>query len=99
MIVFAARGNGPFDLAYGSARASPSALPIETLVPGYERAKPATMEFRRARVGEMTVAPAIAALKEPIDAKRWILWGALFLAAAALGWMALSLRVKLESHK
>jgi len=99
VIVFAARGNGPFDLAYGSARASPSALPIETLVPGYERAKPATMEFRRARVGEMTVAPAIAALKEPIDAKRWILWGALFLAAAALGWMALSLRVKLESHK
>ena len=34
-IVFAARGNAPFQIAYGSPRASPAAYSVETLVPGW----------------------------------------------------------------
>ena len=34
-IVFAARGEGPFLLAFGNARTQPNALSIETLVPGW----------------------------------------------------------------
>jgi len=34
--VFAARGAGPFQLAYGSRDAKPTAFPIATLVPGYK---------------------------------------------------------------
>jgi Protein of unknown function (DUF3999) len=34
-IVFAARGTGPFLIAYGNATAASSALPVATLVPGY----------------------------------------------------------------
>src|SRR5204863_5170162 len=91
IIVFAARGKGPFELAYGSARVNPSALSIETLVPGYDRVKRTTASFPLARTGAVNAVPESAALKEPIDAKRWILWGSLVLAAAVLGWMAFSL--------
>ncbi len=90
VVVFAARGSGPFELAYGSRRTTPSALPIDTLVPGYDRANPRT-GLVAARVGAPVVAPASAALREPMDVKRWTLWGALILASVVLGGMALRL--------
>ena len=90
-VVFAARGNGPFELAYGSARAVPTALPIETLVPGYDRANPLSPTFPLASAGAPNAAPAGHALDTPIDSKRWLLWGSLLLAAIVLGWMAYSL--------
>jgi hypothetical protein len=87
VLVFAARGDGPFELAYGSARAQPAALSIEKLVPGYDaRRTPAT--FAVATVGEAKLAPALAALRAPIDVKRWLLWGTLAFATLVLGWMA-----------
>jgi len=86
-LVFAARGNAPFELAYGSAQAKPAALAIETLVPGFDRMKtPAT--FATASVGAAKVAPAMAALRTPIDVKRWLLWATLGLATLVLGVMA-----------
>jgi hypothetical protein len=89
-LVFAARGRGPFELAYGSARAKPAALPIATLVPGYDnRTTPATLAL--AAVGPASVAPALDALRPPLDGKRWLLWGTLVLAALALGAMAVKL--------
>ncbi len=89
-IVFAARGGGPFELAYGSVRAQPVALPIGTLVPGFDaRTMPAA--FAAATPGLATAPPALAALKQPIDTKRWLLWCALGLATLVLGWMAWSL--------
>jgi len=90
VLVFAARGGGPFELAYGSAQARPVALPIETLVPGFEaRATPAT--FAVATAGAAKTPPAMAALKQPVDLKRWLLWGVLGLATLVLGWMAYAL--------
>ena len=86
-LVFAARGGGPFELAYGSAQAKPVALPIATLVPGFDaRVTPAT--FAVATAGAATIPPAMAALQQPIDLKRWLLWAALGLATLVLGWMA-----------
>ena len=91
VIVFAARGNGPFELAYGSAIAKPAALAIETLIPGYDRAKTLPSSFPLARTGAPNAVPASAALKEPIDTRRWLLWGSLVLAALVLGAMAVKL--------
>ncbi len=86
-LVFAARGDGPFDLVYGSATARPAALPIATLVPGYDaRTTPAT--FGVATIGAARVAPAMAALVAPIDRRRWLLWAVLGLATLVLGYMA-----------
>jgi len=97
VIVFAARGNPPFELAYGSARASSAALPIETLVPGYDRAKTVPTSFALARAGAPNATPSSDALATPIDTKRWLLWGSLVLAAAVLGWMAWTLSKQMRA--
>jgi uncharacterized protein DUF3999 len=96
-IVFAARGQPPFELAYGSRRVGPAALPIPTLVPGYAIGKPLP-----GNVGVATPSPApsaanAAALREPLDVKRFALWGSLVLAALLLGYMALRLAQQMRS--
>lgn len=89
-LVFAARGKPPFALVYGSAQASPAALPIATLVPGFDaRTSPAT--FGVASVGKAVVPPALEALRAPLDVKRWLLWATLAAATVILAWMAFRL--------
>jgi len=89
-LVFAARGKPPFALVYGSAQASPAALPIATLVPGFDaRTSPAT--FAAASVGKASLPPALDALRAPLDVKRWLLWATLGGAAVVLAWMAFRL--------
>ena len=90
-IVFAARGNAPFELAYGNARVAPASLPIETLVPGYDGAKRESVSFPSAHAGSVNAAPSNRMLEEPLDTKRWLLWASLALGASVLGWMAYSL--------
>jgi hypothetical protein len=95
-LVFAARGGGPFVLAYGSAQAAPAALPIATLVPGYdERTSPAT--FGVATPGAHAATAGEDALRKPVDVKRWLLWGTLGLATLALAWMAIRLSRQMGS--
>jgi hypothetical protein len=95
-LVFAARGSGPFVLAYGSAQATAAALPIGTLVPGYdERTSPAT--FGMATPGASATAAAADALRKPVDVKRWLLWGALGFATLVLAWMAIRLSRQMGS--
>lgn len=90
-IVFAARGNGPFELAYGSRTAAPVALPIATLVPGYAAGKPLPDNVGTATLSASPSAINRAALREPLDVKRWLLWGTLVAASLLLGYMALRL--------
>lgn len=99
-IVFAARGAAPFTLAYGSRRAKAEALPLATVVPGYEVGKDIAAE--RATVNE---APGVARvpvswadpagmlreLLESGDGKKWALWLVLSLGVLAVAWMALRL--------
>jgi hypothetical protein len=89
-IVFAARGPAPFTLAYGNPTVDAGALPIATLVPGYDPAKglPASVASA-AGVGDaaMTLG-GVDRLRKPVDVNRWMLWGALLLGVVVLGWMA-----------
>jgi hypothetical protein len=88
-IVFAARGRPPFELVWGSAKAGPVALPVATLVPGFDvRTTPAT--FGAASAGAPG-APRLDALREPPDVKRRLLWAVLAAATIALAWMAAAL--------
>jgi hypothetical protein len=84
-------------LAYGSARAGPAALAIETLVPGYDRMEREAPSFPMAGTGAVDAAQSSRALERPIDAKRWLLWASLALAALVLGWMAYSLSRQMRS--
>lgn len=99
-IVFAARGDGPFALAFGDRLAKPEALAVGTVVPEYRDGKevPAAV----ATVGEVTGAPrAKLSLSDPLgmlralwesgELKRWALWAALLAGVLAVAWMALRL--------
>jgi hypothetical protein len=91
VLVFAARGNANYMLAYGSRRAKPAALAIATLIPGYDRATFDPTTLGHAQVGEATATGSRRALREPTDVKRWVLWSVLIVASLVLGWMALRL--------
>lgn len=98
-IVWVARGNPPFTLAYGSRDAKPSAYAVESLVPGFRRdaglgAKVASTEKDNALPVKAVEAdvPAVLGgqkvLEERIDVKKWTLWASLVAGVAFLGWMA-----------
>ncbi len=87
-LVFAARGAAPFVLAYGSRTATAGALPIATLVPGYDAAKGLPANVGIARQGAPVPLGGMQRMREPIDTRRWLLWASLALAAMVLGWMA-----------
>jgi hypothetical protein len=95
-IVWVARGNPPFTLAYGSRDAKPSAYAIESVVPNYRRdadlgAKVATVEqLTRSSVeaDAPTVLGGQRVLEKQIDIKQWALWASLVIGVGFLGWMA-----------
>jgi hypothetical protein len=87
-LVFAARGGAPFMLAYGKHNATAGALPVATLIPGYDAAKglPASVGVAQPSASMQLGGPS--RLRAPLDTKRWMLWAILVLGAAILGWMA-----------
>jgi len=85
-LVFAARGDGPFQLAYGSNAAKPAALAIDAVIPGYK--SDAQFNVEAAPLGEPTTLAGPVRLRETVDYKKWTLWVILIFAVAALGFMA-----------
>lgn len=98
-LVFAARGAAPFVLAYGSRMATPGALPIATLVPGYDAAKGLPANVGVARQGAPVPLGGMQRMREPIDTKGWLLWASLALAAVVLGWMAWRLSREMSAQR
>ena len=100
-VVFAARGSGPFTLAYGMKFAKPAAMPIATVLPDYRSGEPVTAKV--ATVADFTAVARepVSLFREPLtylraaaesgEAKKWILWSSLILGVVLLLWMAFSL--------
>jgi len=85
-IVFAARGAAPFMLAYGNAKAKAGAVPIESLVPGWQTGQERAVQAASTGAPQGRGAEAVAG--EGIDAERTSLWAALALGLAALIWVS-----------
>jgi hypothetical protein len=85
-LVFAARGEAPFRLAYGSHAAPAAAFPIASLIPGYNTDK--ELSVASATLGEQVTLAGAKRLSAPVDYRRWALWASLILGVAVLGWMA-----------
>ncbi len=100
-VVFVARGEAPFTLAYGGKSARHGALAIQAVLPGYKEGDLGMA--KAAKVGQAAgeaKAPA-SLLQDPVgyvrglaasgDGKKWILWGTLLAGVLLLAWMAFRL--------
>jgi hypothetical protein len=94
-VLFAARGAGPFTLAYGNSLAMPGAVSLAAVLPQHEKLAAAA-----ARVGEVSgrAPPAASLFSDPVrfvrglgenrEARKWMLWTVLLAGVLLLGWMA-----------
>jgi hypothetical protein len=87
-LVFASQGQPPYTLHAGAKVASPSALPLATLVPALDNERE---RFGRASLGEWGEVAAVA-LAEQAQQQRaalrpWLLWSVLLVGVAVLGFM------------
>ena len=85
-LVFIARGEGPFRLAYGNVRAKSADLAIQTLVPGWH--SDAEPKAAAATAGPQQTLAGPRALRAAPDYKTWALWASLVLGVLLLAWMA-----------
>lgn len=92
-LIFLARGAAPYSLSVGLADASRTALPLASLVPGYER--DAERKFALAALGTPRVdekrLPRSASLLFGLDTRTFVLWAVLIGAVLLLSVFAFSL--------
>lgn len=89
-LVFLQRGSAPYRLALGRAGAQSAALPLNTLIPGYQPQR--LQQLGRAELlTEAALTPPQPDAAAGSDWKRWGLWAVLLLGVGMLGWMAISL--------
>ena len=84
-IVFPARGAAPFELAFGRRDASPGALPIGTLVPGFDAARGLSADAGHATADAAPQVANRSALGTAVDYRRVALWAVLILTVIVLG--------------
>jgi hypothetical protein len=96
-IVFAARGTGPFLIAYGNVAAASSALPVTTLVPGYASSAEPLAAIAVAHMGAAAPLGDIGQAKRPREYRRATLWAVLILGVVVLAWMAWQLSRQLNA--
>lgn len=90
-LVFLARGEPPYRLALGNSKAQSAALPLSTLIPGYQPERLGALSA--AQVGELDIGnePAVESQASSTGWKRWGLWAVLLLGVGLLAVMATSL--------
>jgi hypothetical protein len=96
-VIFAARGSGPFIVAYGNAIATSAALPAATLVPDYGNASAPPIAVATVADAPQSLGGA-SRLSAPVDVRRALLWAALVFGVAAMGWMAWRLSAQLNAE-
>ncbi len=90
-LLFIARGNPPFTLAYGNKNITSAAQSENDLL--IDKASPIGI----AKASQEIRNPNPASQSDPAQQKKWLLWGALLIAVAVLGLMARSLLGQLKS--
>ncbi len=96
VLVFLARGNGPFVLAWGASGVEPASLPLSTLVPGYDgvaslKAAPASLPLSGIVQGKPAAPAGKAGAEMSSPSSKWVLWAVLAGGLLVLGAMARSL--------
>lgn len=90
-LVFLQRGSPPYRLALGRAGAESAALPLTTLIPGYQPQRLQLLGTAAAHLQDDTLAQQEQAAVAGNNWKRWGLWLVLLLGVGLLALMAVSL--------
>lgn len=93
-LVFLARGEPPYQLALGRAGAGSAALPITTLIPGYQPERLAALPKAEVVLDAAQPVEPAASAATSRNWQRWGLWALLLLGVAMLALMATSLLKK-----
>lgn len=100
-VVFVARGDPPFRLAFGNRKSKVGALPVAAVLP--RQGERHLAQANAASVGEVSGGPQpmasvfsepgrfVSQLVENPEIKKWVLWGALVIGVLLLAGMALRL--------
>ena len=101
-LVFVTRGEGPFELVYGSAVAPGAEVPLDSLLPG-ETTLGSTRGpgLPSARAGEPREAGGLERLLPPAPPRpwrAWIMWAALIAGVATLGALAWNLARQMRAN-
>lgn len=99
-VLFVARGEGPFRLAYGSRAAEPTGMSASTVLGSVPRAGGRSL-VSPARAGEPfdLAGPSVLGSAGAHAAQRLVLWAVLVLGVALLGWMAWRLSRQLHAER
>lgn len=97
-VLFVARGEGPFHLAYGNPGADPTAMSPATVLGSVPRAGGRSL-VSPARAGEPFDLAGPSVLGSTRSAQRLVLWAVLVLGVALLGWMAWRLSRQLHAER
>lgn len=101
-IVFAARGEGPYRIAYGNASATSAALALNQLMPGYETGSEYTLPLAKTgdAVAQAVIEPGVVEVvtKQAVS-KQGVLWLVLLAGVAVLGWMAWKLSRQMNAEQ
>lgn len=90
-LVFVARGQGPFTLAFGKRDASSASLPLTTLVPGYRAGSEAAFPVAGVSAIKLRAMPAPSAIAQIIgetEPRKLGLWAVLLVGVLVLALMA-----------
>ena len=90
-LVFLQRGSPPYRLALGRAGVESAALPLSTLIPGYQPQRLQQLGTAEAQLQAENLAQQEQAAAGESDWKRWGLWLVLLLGVGLLALMAVSL--------
>jgi hypothetical protein len=90
-LVFLQRGSPPYRLALGRAGAESAALPLTTLIPGYQPQRLQQLGTAEAQLQIENIVQQEQAATSNSNWKRWGLWAVLLLGVGLLALMAVSL--------
>jgi hypothetical protein len=98
-LIFVARGDGPFKLAFGSSQAKPGFSQASTLIPGYKAHAEDALPQAKVRGIEYSKPSAMPEWAQGVSTRKVVLWGILVIAVALLGFMAWRMRAQLRPEE
>jgi Protein of unknown function (DUF3999) len=100
-LVFVARGDEPYHLAFGNAIAKTAMLPIDAILPRgatvEASGQPIEAALANAMPGEVQRMAGDSARRPPLPVRMWVLWASIVAAVAMLAWMAWRLTRQLKT--